>query len=252
MRSFHSQLQYVPGRFDLTDLIIEDQSGSLKAAAGAIVADQKGEQWTFSFPRFSIKNFRPAFLKKKGDGRPENPKWRSLVIKKLEVQQFEGVVDALPTWTAQGSLQFSTLSQKHPLQVLFAVPAEIILRLGLNPHVLNPVAGEVTFSLQGDRVYLQRFRNVFSEGRGSKFYLVGPDPSWIDFDGNLSLNVRMKHFNLMFKITELFTVAVQGNITKPRYFLQRQPRPFKNKKKYKENSDGGSSWAGVWGEELPK
>jgi len=115
--------------------------------------------------------------------------------------------------------------RKNVFHPLFAIPGEIILRLGLDPNVLNPVTGTIYFNLQGDKFYMTKFKDVYSEGRGSKFYLAGgPNPSWMDFEGNLSMQVRMKQYNLIFKIAELFTVSVEGNIKKPRYNLQKQSK----------------------------
>ena len=98
----------------------------------------------------------------------------------------------------------------------------MILRLGLNPEVLNPVTGTIYFNLQGDRFYFTKFKDVYSEGRGSKFYLAqGVSPSWMDMNGNLSIQIGMKQYNLIFKIAELFTVSIQGTVKKPKYFLQK-------------------------------
>lgn len=222
MKSFRSDLQYVPGRFDLLNFAIEDPAGSVKAPNGVIALDDDKGHWVFSFPRLTVKNFRPNILRENEISGQVNPKLKSLLFKKIDFQEMKGNVDDIATWQAQGSLQFLNASRKNALQALFAIPAEVILRLGLDPQVLNPVTGTVLFNLQGDRFYLKRFKDVFSEGRGSKFYLIGPDPSWIDFNGDLSMNIWMKQYNLIFKITELFTVSIQGNIKKPRYSLQKQ------------------------------
>lgn len=152
-------------------------------------------------------------------------KFRSLILKRIDFYELTGDIGHPETWQARGNLHFMNPSRKNPLHTLFAIPAEIILRLGLDPHVLNPVTGMIYFNLQNERFYLTRFKDVYSEGRGSKFYLAqGEEPSWMDFDGNLSVNIRMKQYNLIFKIAELFTVSVQGNIRKPHYSLQKQSK----------------------------
>lgn len=222
MKSFRSDLQYVPGRFDLLNFAIEDPAGTVKAPNGVIALDDVKEHWVVSFPRLTVRNFRPYVLRGNEVSGEVKPKLKALVVKKIDFQEMKGNVDDIATWQAQGSLQFLNASRRNALQALFAIPAEIILRLGLDPQALNPVTGTVFFNLQGDRFYLKRFKDVFSEGRGSKFYLIGPNPSWIDFNGDLSMNIWMKQYNLIFKITELFTVSIQGNITEPRYLLQKQ------------------------------
>src|SRR5262249_55288770 len=139
--------------------------------------------------------------------------------------QVTGDIGDLTTWRGMGSINFRNPSRKNFYHPIFAIPAEIILRLGLNPHVLNPVTGTIYFTLIGERFHLTKFKDVFSEGRGSKFHLANAeDPSWIDMKGNMDVKVRMKQYNLFFKFTELFTVSVQGDIKKPRYYLKKQAK----------------------------
>ena len=38
------------------------------------------------------------------------------------------------------------------------------------------------------------------------------------------MQVRMKQYNLLFKLAELFTVTVQGTLKEPTYTLQKQPK----------------------------
>lgn len=221
-----ADLQYVPGRLDLQNLFIQDPAGNVKAAHLIATWDRRKDQWTLFIPRLIVKNLRMGLLRDtESSHAPTNPKFRSLIVKRVDLQDFSGELGNQQTWQAQGTLHFLNPSRKNFFHPLLAIPAEIILRLGLDPHVLNPVTGIIYFTLQGDRFYLTRFKDVYSEGRGSKFYLAqSSQPSWMDFDGNLSVQVRMKQYNLIFKIAELFTVSIQGNIKKPRYTLQKQSK----------------------------
>jgi hypothetical protein len=227
MKNLRADVQYVPGRLDIQNFLVEDAAGTIKIANCVVLLDQRQDQWTFFIPRLSVRNLRLNLLRDTESYGQSNPKFRSLILKRVEFQDLRGNLDEVRTWQAQGNLHFMNASRKNALHSLFAIPAEIILRLGLDPHVLNPVTGIIYFDLQEERFYLKRFKDVYSEGRGSKFYLVGPDPSWMDFDGNLSVNVRMKQYNLIFKIAELFTVSIQGNIKKPRYSLQKHSKTSK-------------------------
>jgi hypothetical protein len=147
------------------------------------------------------------------------------VFKRVDLQDLKGELGHVQTWRGEGNLQFLNSARKNSMHPILAIPAEIILRLGLDPQVLNPVTGTINFHLQGNRFYLDRFKDVYSEGRGSKFHLAeDADPSWIDFDGNLSIHVRMKQYNLLFKLAELFTVSIQGNVKEPTYALQKQSK----------------------------
>lgn len=223
MQSLQADMQYIPGRLDLQNFSMQDPAGGVKAANCLVTRNDKNDQWNFFVPRLTVKNLKPNLLRDIEESEQANSKFRSLILKRVEFHELQGEVNQIETWQAQGNLHFMNPSRKHsihPIHALFAIPAEIILRLGLDPHVLNPVTGIIDFNLQGDRFYLTRFKDVYSEGRGSKFYLAqDEDPSWMDFDGNLSVNIRMKQYNLIFKIAELFTVSIKGNIKKPQYRL---------------------------------
>jgi hypothetical protein len=226
VQKVQADLQYVPGRFDIQNLLIQDPAGSVKSANLVATLDRGKDQWTLFVPHLTVKNLRLCLLRDtESPYVPINSKFRSLLVKRIDLQDFSGALNKLDTWQAQGNLHFLNPSRKNLFHPLFAIPAEIILRLGLDPQVLNPVTGIIYFNLRGDRFYLTRFKDVYSEGRGSKFYLAqGKNFSWMDFNGNLCVQVRMKQYNLIFKIVELFTVSIQGNIKKPRYILQKQSR----------------------------
>lgn len=226
LQNLQADVQYVPGRFDIQNFSIQDPAGSLKAPSLIATLDPKQEAWSLFIPSLSVKNLRVSLLR---DAEAPNvqtkAKFRSLIIKKIEFQNFYGNPDNQKTWQAKGHLHFTNPARKNLFHPLFAIPGEIILRLGLDTSVLNPVTGTIHFNLQGDRFYMTKFKDMYSEGRGSKFNLVqGPNPSWMDFNGNLSFQIRMKQYNLLFKIAELFTVSVSGNIRKPTYALQKQPK----------------------------
>jgi hypothetical protein len=226
VKNLQGDLQYTPGRLDIQNFSIQDPAGEASAANIIAVLDQKKDRWTLFVPQLTVKNFRLSLLKDtESPYNQTNSKFRSLIVKRIDFQNFSGELNKQQTWQAEGNLHFFNPSRKNFYHPLLAIPAEIILRLGLDPQVLNPVTGIIYFNLRGDRCYLTRFKDMFSEGRGSKFYLAqGPDPSWIDFNGNLSLLVRMKQYNLIFKIAELFTVSIQGNVKKPSYTLQKQSK----------------------------
>ncbi len=104
-------------------------------------------------------------------------------------------------------------------------------RIGLDLDVLTPVRGVIEYEIKDSRVAFTRFKDVYSKKRVSKFYLPNnSEQSYVDFDGNLNLHVRMKQYNIIFKLAELFTVTVQGDLQKPTYSLHKQQRPQHNRK----------------------
>lgn len=217
-----ADLFYAPYRLDVQQFSIEDSSGQVTCAECAVVR-QEEKKWMLVIPRLIVKNFRPSLLREPASITPSQ--FKTLLIRRIVLNDFYGELDHVSTWRATGVLNFLNSARKHFSHPIFTIPAELILRIGLNPDVLNPVTGTIFFNLQGDRFTLDKFKDVFSEGRGSKFYLAkGNSSSWMDFNGNLSVHIRMKQYNLLFKIAELFTVSIQGNIKKPKYNLQKQEK----------------------------
>jgi len=229
MEKFQTDLQYVPGRLDIQNLSIQDSAGCIKAMTGMATRNPVEDTWDFFIPLLTVKNLKPGLLRDTDVHAQSNPKFQTLMIKKMDFENLQGGLSDIKSWQGQGHLHFVNPTRKNtthnPLNSLLAIPAEIILRLGLNPHVLNPVTGTIYFNLCNEKFCLTRFKDVFSEGRGSRFYLAQKEePSWMDMDGNLSVKIRMKQYNLIFKIAELFTVSVQGNIKKPVYRLQKHSK----------------------------
>lgn len=223
VEKLEAELFYAPQRLDVKQFWIEDASGQLSCSECAIVKQQDQKKWMLVIPRLAIKNFRPSLLREPASMAPSQ--FKTLLIRRIILNDFYGELEEIATWRANGVLNFLNPSRKNFSHPLFTIPAELILRIGLNPDVLNPVTGTIFFNLQGDRFILDKFKDVYSEGRGSKFYLAkGIYPSWMNFKGDLSVQIRMKQYNLLFKIAELFTVSIQGNIKKPKYTLQKQEK----------------------------
>jgi hypothetical protein len=221
--NIEADVQYVPGRMDIQQLLFTDKAGTVEVPFVVANLDRGRQVWNLQMPSFKVRNFRVAQLRdSEGLVTSCRSKFRSLVIKKIDLLDFQGELENQDSWKASGILHFANPAKKNVFHPLFAIPGEILLRLGLDPSVLNPVTGSIAFNLQGDKFYLTKLKDVFSEGRGSRFYLAeGPNPSWMDFHGNLSVNIRMKQYNLIFKLVELFTVSVEGNIRKPTYTLKK-------------------------------
>lgn len=225
-----AHVKYSPGVLEVTGATISDSSGTMDCPEINVTQKQNTKDWFFSIPYLLIKNLHPSTLRDlKEEG---SPKFKNLLIKRAELQSLQGQLDRIDSWQAMGSLHFQNPSRKNLHHPLLTIPAEIILRLGLDPNVLNPVTGTIYFTMQGDRLYLNKFKDVYSEGRGSKFYLASRTfPSWVDMKGNLFVQIRMKQYNLIFKLAELFTVSVQGNLKKPKYSLQRHEKSSSHKDK---------------------
>lgn len=233
-QSLVADLNYTPGLLTVSNLSIDDPAFHLKSDQISVQKSHETDSWWFSTPLAVVKDLSPTNLRdapESDKGSTQSTKYKNLLIKRIDFHNFYGDLSNVRTWQTEGSLQFVNPTRKNAPHPLFAIPAEIVLRLGLNPQVLNPVTGTIFFELRGDRFYLNRFKDVYSEGRGSRFYLAeGPSESWMDLHGNLSVQVRMKQYNLLFKLAELFTVSIEGNIKKPQFYLQKSPKSVRKGK----------------------
>lgn len=220
IESLEAKLSCHPGSLELEEIVLNDPAFSLESSQAVLVKDSQDHTWSFVFPSLTIKNLRPGQLREKEPGKAIKNK--SLLIKRIEIEDLYGQLNSKETWKGKGHLQFLNPARKNLPHPLLTIPAELISRLGLDPQVLNPVSGTIYFDLQDERFYLTKFKDVYSEGRSSKFHLAQNGHfSWMDMDGNLSVQIRMKQYNLLFKLAELFTVSVQGHLKRPTYSLQK-------------------------------
>jgi len=211
-------VHYVPGHLEISDLRAKDPAGTLHVEH--IYLYREDAQWKVSIPQIVFNDFKPSFLREVGA--PAVTVGQPLTVQKIEIQNLSGLAGDPTTLTGKGTLQFANQPKKHLQNIIFAIPREILTLIGLNLTVLNPVSGSVLFDVRDGRFYLIKLKDVYSEGRMSKFLLSNRTaPSHVDFQGNLNVQIRMKQYNLFFKLAELFTFNIQGTLTKPTYSLSR-------------------------------
>lgn len=218
------KVNYIPERLEMDQLMVSDPSGNLFCPHLLATFDRKTDDWLIDIPQIEIKKFRPTMLRKPRVHHSQSNRFKNLVVKKMELQNFNGKLSSPRTWKATGGLHFQNTTSKNLTQPLLAVPKEIIQHLEIDPALLNPVTGSIYYDLHNGQFFLTKMKDVFSEGRGSKFYLADSEPSWMDMEGNLSVRIRMKQHNLIFKIVEQFTLSIEGNIKKPLFSLQKQKK----------------------------
>ena len=112
-----------------------------------------------------------------------------------------------------GSFNFSQRVKKE--SSLFDIPLTFLKDLGLDLDLFTPVMGEARLHLNEGKIFLTQLENAFSEGKRSEFYLA-EEPSFIDLNGKLFLNFRMKQ-NVVLKLVEPFLISVRGTFEKPKY-----------------------------------
>lgn len=217
-----ARMDYERGTTTIQNLSVTDPCGSMHIGEMSVVP-VSGELLETRIPFVALSNFRPGLMRAL-DLSPSTV-GRSLNIRQLEIQDITGIVGDRNSFTGKGRLAFVNPPRKNLQHTIFAIPAEILTRIGLDLAVLTPVRGAIYYQIGNGKVLFTRFKDVYSKGKLSKFYLPNNGyRSCVDFDGNLDLQVRMKQYNLVFKLAELFTVTVQGSLNKPTYSLNKQQK----------------------------
>ena len=213
-----SQLILEPTSCQFLNCTLSDLAGTMHMANLRMDKLANGT-WEMQVPQLSIHELRPSVLQTVNEPRPLR---KPLVVRQFYLRNIKGTLGDSTSFTADGELNFINPQKKHTQNVLFAIPSQILTQIGLNLSALTPVSGTIHFDLNKGQFMLRKFKDVYSEGKLSKFYLpTSGIPSTIDLDGNVNVQARFKT-TLLLKLFEMFTITVKGNITDPKYSLQRQ------------------------------
>lgn len=161
-----------------------------------------------------IRDLRPSLMRK---SRRSHLRLKPFCIHQMVFQDVSGSLKDLRTLTGKGSLIFeNTFKRDHHI---LDIPIELISRLGLDMVLLVPIHGEMDYVINNGKVMLTKLRNSYSEGKRSHFYLSSSKDSFIDFHGNIQMQIKMKQY-VLFKITELFVLTVSGTLEDPQFGLK--------------------------------
>lgn len=217
-----AKCSYSPGNIQLRRVALQDPSGLARIDQMDIIRHENG-QWHFSVEGFEVNDWRPSLFPsgEKGAGLSRNP----FIVKSLKFDQLQGQLGHPYSYTGQGELYFNHQQQQASHPSLFTIPVELIDRIGLDPAILTPSTGTIYFTVAESKFFPTKFKDVYSAGRLSQFNLASDAlPSFLDFNGNLNLNVRIKQYNLLFKLTELFTFNISGTVDKPHYSIDKKSK----------------------------
>lgn len=193
--------------FKLSDNAVSADIGEMKIQCEA-------SEWRLYVPELKISDLRPSLLQKRMH---TFQRLKPFHIKNMVFQEVKGNLLDITTFTGKGHLNFiNTFKQGHNL---LDIPLEIISRLGLDMAILVPIQGELDYVLKNGKVVFTKLRNSFSESKRSYFYLWNKNESFVDFKGNMHIDIRMKQY-VLFKITELFVLSIQGTLEQPRFSLR--------------------------------
>lgn len=204
----------------ITDLKVSDKAGTLMVDQILVEEPTPEDLWILDIPHITISEMRPCFLKTLPDKKedPINP----LVVRELHLDGLKGFAKDIKTYTAQGELVFIN-SFRREFSVL-DLPADLLSRIvGLDLELLIPVKGTLTYHLKDGLFRLDALLGSFSEGHRSEFFLVDEANPCMDFDGNLNIVIKMKQY-VLFKLTESFLISIDGNLSDPKYHLQKRRR----------------------------
>lgn len=174
----------------------------------------KEHGWKFSIPKIIIRDMRPSLLKKVGISRSTA---KPFLITELRCNEIHGLMDDPLSFTGSGFLHFTNTYKTE--YNFFSIPMEIISRLGLDISMLVPVQGTLEFAMKQGKIQLLQLKKCYSKGKRSQFHLVYGDSSYIDWNGKLHVNLRVKQYALL-KIAELFILSIYGNLESPHISLR--------------------------------
>lgn len=217
VEEIRAELTYEKGRCVLRNLFLKDRAGLCTAETAYLVYKEGG--WEIDLPKCVVTDLRLGRLRSEPLKQEKGRSYPALRVTSCVVEGLKGRFGDKESFEGRGHLIFSNAVNRGFVSHLLRIPKEITGRVGLDLSLLVPERGEIHYSIEGGKVYLHKLKNVFSEGKRSRFYLAKGGPSYIDFEGNLHLNVKMKQYNLLMKLAEFFTMTVRGTVEKPSYMF---------------------------------
>lgn len=199
-------------------LIVADKGGGITIPSLLFKVDAN-HFWHLSMPLLRIQEFKPhAFSKDKQKTKPI----KNLVIHEAELKNLQGILGIPASFQATGYFRFEKIVKNTLSNILLAIPSEILGTIGLNTSIMSPAMGTVQFFIKDRRIYITNLQDVYSEGKKSRFYLPkGPIQSYVDFDGNLNLYIRMKQYNILLKLAESLRFHVTGQWDSPKVSVEK-------------------------------
>lgn len=213
METLLSEIHINPKHIELNHFNLSDVSG-IFSMDRIQITQMDGDRWELNVPELAITDFRPSLLKKIGK---YPTRIKPLTIRHLYCYNIHGTLGEMKSFTGKGDLNFIN-TFKRDYHIL-DIPFEILGRLGLDMGLLVPVRGDLEFVMVDGRVYLTNLKGSYSEGKRSQFFLSPIEHSYLDFEGNLNINIKMKQYVLL-KVTEPFTLYIGGTFENPKYGLR--------------------------------
>ncbi|NGX34752.1 MAG: hypothetical protein K1060chlam1_01106 [Candidatus Anoxychlamydiales bacterium] len=220
-KTMFSKLHIDEKSVKFTDFKVSDGSGIVMV--NEMSFEKNKNKWQFLMPLLKIKDLRPSLLKNINQPLDEITPF---LIRELVLKDFKGELGNKNSFSGNGNLHFINSFKRG--QSVFDFPADVLSRIvGIDQELLTPVKGTVDFFVKNGKFNLSKLGDSFSEAERSKFFLLdkGQKP-YVDFDGNIYINIAMKQY-VLFKFTESFVISIRGNLEDPKCNLKKK-RGFLN------------------------
>ena len=215
LEDFHAKLDCTLDAISMRDAYLSDRAGTLSIKQLRLLKNKDTDKWHLNIPLVRGKDIRVSNLRTKGSRAPQEKPFN---IRNLVFENIQGEVGNLISFTGHGSFNFTNAYKKE--FSIFDTPLEMIKNFGFDPGLFTPVSGQVLCELKNGNLSLLDLKNTHSEGMRSQFYLASDlEPSYIDLEGNVCVNLRMKQ-DVVLKFGEPFALSIHGNIDNPRYKLR--------------------------------
>lgn len=131
----------------------------------------------------------------------------AFIIKEGEIIDCKGKLAAPKSFSAKGKMRFN-----HPIPF----PMAKMNNLDIHADFLTPTSGTIHFDIRDEKIFITHLEHVHSENKLSKFSLSKTlSPSYIDFNGDLHLQLQVKPYQMISKLADLFTLSIDGSIAHP-------------------------------------
>ncbi|MBI5273741.1 MAG: hypothetical protein HY860_01655 [Chlamydiales bacterium] len=196
----------------LKDLRVSDEAGVVWI--DEVSVKKEGEQLVIDIPKVEMSDFRPSLMFKRS---MKSKKIKPLIITYACLENLKGPLLQLEHIKGTGCFNFIN-TMKREFTIL-DIPLELISRLGLDMKLLIPIKGRIDFQIENKKILLKELKDSVSEGKRSHFFLSKKRPSYIDFDGNMQIDIKMQQ-HVLLKLTQPFTLSIRGSVFQPQFSLK--------------------------------
>ena len=171
---------------DIHDIKVSDDAITVDLKEIKMHTDKDGKMALVA-PEMLIRDLRPSLLQKRGKMRG---RIKPFHIKNMVFNDINGKLCDPKTLKGKGHLNFVNTFKEGTN--LLDIPIEIISRLGLDIGLLVPIQGEMDYVLKDGKLIFNKLKNSYSDNKRSYFFLWNKTESYVDLDGNIHIDIRMK------------------------------------------------------------